>query len=116
MSALFDSSRFVGFPKNRYEMLDEVQSFLKFNGVDLDRAFEVLLHSNDGYLIYWFGYVEIQFVRGFGVWSENEKAIQMCVELKNDRTKETVVYEYELRDLRLIQREKQLESKGFGGK
>jgi hypothetical protein len=104
MSALFDSSRFIGFPKNRYEALNEVQSFLEYNGVDLGQAFEVLLNSNDGYLIYWFGDVEIQFVRGFGVWSRSQKAIQMSIELENDRTEETAVYEYKLRDLRLIRR------------
>lgn len=104
MSALFDSSRFIGFPKNRYQALNEVQSFLEYNGVDLGQAFEVLLNSHDGYLIYWFGDVEIQFTRGFGAWSGNHNSIQMSIELENDSTEETVVYEYKLRDLRLIRR------------
>ena len=106
MSALFDSSRFVGFPKNRYEALDEVQSFLEFNGVDLGTAFEVLLNSNDGYLIYWFGDVEIQFTRGFGVWSGSSSTVQMSIELDNEKAKESVVYEYVLKDLKLVRRKK----------
>ena len=108
MKRLLDSSRFIGLPKNRYDALDEVQSFMRLSGVDLGQAFEVLLNSNDGYLSYVFGDVEIQFVRGFGVWSENPNAVQMSIELENDRTKETVVYEYEIRDLMLIRREEQL--------
>lgn len=106
MSALFDSSRFVGFPKNRYEALDEVQSFLEFIGVDLGMAFEVLLNSNDGYLIYWFGDIEIQFTRGFGVWSGSSSAVQMSIELDNEKAKESVVYEYVLKDLRLVKRKR----------
>jgi len=116
MSALFDSSKFIDFPKNRYEALNEVQSFLEYNGVDLGKAFEVLLKSGDGYLSYWFGHFEIQFVRGFGVWSESQDSIQMSILLEKDGTEEAVVYEYKLRDLKLIKTEKRLESRYFGVK
>jgi hypothetical protein len=102
MVALFDPSRFIGFPTNRFELLDEVESFLRFNGVDLGQAFEVLLNSSDGYLIYTFGDVEIQFVRGFGVWSGSSNAVQMSVEYDNEKTKKSVTREYQIRDLRLL--------------
>lgn len=102
MKALFHSSEFFGFPKNRYELLDDVQSFLQSNGVNLGQAFEVLLNSNDGYLIYIFGDVEIQFVCGFGVWSGKNNAIQMSVEYDNGKTKKSVTREYQIRDLKLL--------------
>jgi len=102
MVALFDASRFIGFPRNRYELLDEVESFLRSNGVDLGKAFEVLLKSNDGYLIYTFGDVEIQFIRGFGVWSGSNNAVQISVEYDNGKTKKSVTREYRIRDLRLL--------------
>jgi len=59
MGALFDSSRFLGLPKNGYEALDAVQSFLKLNRIDLGQVFDVLLNFHDGYLIYTFGNFEI---------------------------------------------------------
>jgi hypothetical protein len=104
MSALFDSSRFVGFPKNRYEALSEVQSFLEFNGVDLGQTFEVLLNSHDGYLIYLFGDVQIQFTRGFEL--ANANAIQLWIELENEKMKKSVEYEYQIKDLRLLKKKR----------
>jgi hypothetical protein len=105
MSALFDSSRFVGFPKNRYEALDEVQSFLEFNGVDLGQTFDVLSNSNDGYLIYSFGDAQIQFTRGFELGNRN--AIQLWIELENEKMKKSVEYEYEIKDLKLLKKKRQ---------
>jgi hypothetical protein len=104
MTTIFDSSRFLGFPKNRYKLLDEVQSFLEFNGVDLGQVFEVLLNSSDGYLIYSFGDFEIQFTRGFDVWSGSQNAIQLSVELDNGKVKKNVVHEYEIKDLKLLRK------------
>jgi len=106
MSALFDSSRFVGFSKNRYDALDEVQSFLEFNGVDLGQTFDVLLNSSDGYLIYWFGDAQIQFTRGFDLGNRN--TIQLWIELENEKIKKSVEYEYEIKDLRLLKKKRQL--------
>lgn len=103
---MFDSSRFCGFPENKYDALDEVERFLESNGVNLGQAFEVLLSSHDGYLIYWFGSIEIQFTRGFGVWSGNSNAIQMSLELDDEENGRTKVYEYCLRDLRLVKRKR----------
>ena len=114
MEALFESSRFVSFPKNRYEALNEVKSFLELNGVDLSQAFEVLLTSSDGYLIYSFGDIEIQFTRGFGVWSERQNTIHLSIELDNDKVKKTAAYEYEIKDLKLLKRKKLL--KDFGAR
>lgn len=104
---MFDVSRFVDFPKSSYEALAEVQSFLELNGVDLGQAFEVLLSSDDGYLIYWFGDIEIQFTRGFGVESKSGNAILMSIELANDKIKKSRAYEYVLRDLKLLKSRKQ---------
>jgi len=104
MSALCDSSRFISFTKNRFEALNEVQCFLEYNGVDLGQVFEVLLTSNDGMLTYWFGGIEIQFVRGFGVWSGSQNAIQMSVELENGKMTKTAAYEYKLRDINLVKK------------
>jgi hypothetical protein len=104
MSALFDSSRFMGFPKNRYEALDEVQSFLEFNGIDIGQTFEALMNSNDGYLIYSFGDVQIQFTRGFDIGNSN--AIQLWIELENEKMKKSVEYEYEIKSLILLKKKK----------
>jgi hypothetical protein len=116
MTALFDNSRFIGFPKNRYEALDEVQSFLEFSGVDLGQVFEILLNSNDGDLTYRFGDVEIQFVHGFGVWSQNPNAVQMSIEVDNGKAKGCEVYEYILKDLKLVKRKERSITKSFGGR
>ncbi len=109
MTALFDSSRFRGFTKNKYEALDEVRSFLEFNGVDLGQVFEVLLYSNDGYLIYTFGDVEVQFTRGFHVWSKDAHtdAVHLTIKLENEKRSETSEHAYALRDLRLVKRKRQ---------
>jgi hypothetical protein len=104
MTTRFDIDKLSSLPKNRYEALDEVQRFLSYNGVDVGQAFEVLLTSHDGYLIYWFGDIQIQFTRGFGVSSGSSYAVQMSLELDNEKTKKTIVYEYLLRDLKLVKR------------
>ncbi len=102
MSALFDDSRFLGFPVNSYDALDAVQSFMKSNGVDLSQVFQVLLNSGDGYLIYVFGDVEMQFTRGFGVPSALSNAIAMSLEYHGKTKKQYKEYEYDLRDLALV--------------
>jgi hypothetical protein len=113
MTRLFDSSRFQGFPKSKYEAMDEVQSFLEFNGVDLGQVFEVLLDSNDGYLIYAFGNAEVQFTRGFHAWSREARtdAAQMSIKLENEKRTETNEHVYALRDLKLVKRKKQFSTK-----
>lgn len=116
MTALFDNSRFQGFPKNKYEVLDEVQSFFEFNGVDLGQVFEVLLNSNDGYLIYTFGDVEVQFTRGFHVWSKeaHTDAVQLSIRLENEKRIETSEHAYALKDIKLVKRKKQSDTRESG--
>jgi hypothetical protein len=109
MSALFDDSRFLGFPTYSYEALDAVQKFMELNGVDLGEVFEVLLNSGDGYLIYVFGEVEIQFSRGFGVPSARANAISMTLEYHGEKRRQFKAYEYELKDLRFVKRKKELQ-------
>jgi hypothetical protein len=114
MSALFDSARFHGFPKNRYEALDGVQDFFKLSGIDLGQVFETLLNSSDGDLAYRFGDIEIQFNRGFAVWSQNPNAVQMSIEIDDGKNKECEVYEYVLKDLKLVKRKKKSITRRFG--
>jgi len=92
------------FPKNRYEALNEVRDFLEYNGIDLGQAFEVLLNSSDGYLIYNFGDIEIQFTRGFGMQFTTQNAIQLLIELDNGVMRKTATYEYEIKDLKPLRR------------
>jgi hypothetical protein len=48
--------------------------------------------------------VEIQFTRGFGVWSGSSSAVQMSVEYDNEKTKKSVTREYQIGDLGLLGR------------
>lgn len=104
MTKISDRNKFPSLPKNRYKALDEVQRFLSRNGVDVGQAFEVLPTSHDGYLIYWFGDIQIQFTRGFGICSGNSNAVLMSLEFDNEKTKKAIAYEYLLRDLKLVKR------------
>jgi len=112
MKALFESSRFIGFPKNRYEALDDVQCFFELKGVDLSQIFEILLTCSDGYLIYSFGDIQIQFMRGFSISSDGQNTIQLSIELDNDEMKKTGEYEFGTKDFKLLKRKKCLKDLG----
>jgi hypothetical protein len=90
MVALSESNRFIGFPKNRYELLNNMESFLRLNGVNLEQAFQALFTCHDGYLIYTFGNLEIQLTRGFGVTSGSHSLLEISVEYDNGEIKQNV--------------------------
>ena len=100
MSALFDDSRFVGFPENRFEVLDELLRFFDFNKIDLRLVLRVLIYSSDGCLAFCFGDVNIEFSRSIH-WSGDSNAINLSIELETDDLKRSFEYEYNIKDLLL---------------
>jgi hypothetical protein len=88
-------------PEDRFTALEEVKTLLKSRLVNVDCMLEVLFKSNSATIDFNIGDIAIQFVRGFGVWSERKDVIQMTVELpKNDGFGDVVGYEYTLNELK----------------
>jgi len=87
-------------PEDRYTALKEVQILLKYRCVNLMNLLEVLSQSDDGCIDFNIGDISIQFVRGFGVWSERKDVIQMTVELQKGDVGEVAGYEYKLDELK----------------
>jgi hypothetical protein len=56
--------------------------------------------NHDGCIDFNIGNIAIQFVQGFGVWSERRNAIQMTVELQKDDVGEIMEFEFTLDELR----------------
>lgn len=82
--------------KDRFTALEDVKTLLRSRLVDLDCLFKILFKSNDGCIDFNIGDIAIQFVRGFGVWSERKDVIQMTIELQEGDVGEIVGYEYTL--------------------
>ena len=87
-------------PEDRFTALEEAQTLLKSRGVILEHLFEILSKSDDGCIDFHLGDITIQFVRGFGVWSERKDVIQMTVELQKGDVEEVAGYEYKLDELK----------------
>lgn len=99
--------------KNRYTIWKEVQAFLASKLVDWDHLFEILCRANDACLDFNLGDITIQFVRGFGVWSEDRNAIQLSVLLQKDNDEESVTYEYGIEELKSLGKKKIVDSRKF---
>jgi len=85
--------------KDRFTALEDVKTLLRSRLVNLDCVFDILFKSNDGCIDFNFGDIAIQFVRGFGVWSERKDVIQMTVEFQKGDVGEIVGYEYTLDEI-----------------
>ena len=109
-----DQPYFLGFPKNRYIALEEVEAFLKANNVNLKSLFEVLCKVHDGYLIFSFGDTTIEFSRGFKPWCEQENAIELSIEWQKDNlgNAETHDYEYRTEEFEALRKNIQLKTAG----
>jgi hypothetical protein len=86
-------------PEDRFTALEEVRALLKSRLVNVDCMIEVLCRCNDGCIDFNLGDIAIQFVRGFGVWSERRDVIQMTIELWKGDAGEVMCYEYSLAEL-----------------
>lgn len=93
-------------PENRFMALEEIKMLLKSKHVKLEDLLDVLSKSDDGCVDFNIGEITVQFVRGFGVWSERRDVIQVTAELQatvqKDNVGETVGYEYTLNELRRL--------------
>lgn len=87
-------------PEDRFLALEEAHMLLLSRNVDLDDLLIILSKSADGCIDFCFGDITIQFVRGFGVWSERKDVIQMTVEVQKGDFGDVVGYEYTLDELR----------------
>lgn len=89
--------------KDRFIALEKVKTLLRPRLVNMKCMLEILFKSDDGFLEFNIGDIAIQFVRGFGVWSERRDVIQMTVELQKEgdeeEDREVVGYEYTLDEL-----------------
>jgi hypothetical protein len=80
--------------EDRFMALEEVKELLRSRFVNLYCMFEILFKSDDGCIDFNFGDIAIQFVRGFGVWSERKDVVQMTIEVQKDGASDAVGYEY----------------------
>lgn len=87
-------------PEDRFIALEEVRMLLKSRLVSVDYMLAILFKSNDGCIDFNIADIAIQFVRGFGVWSERRDVIQMTIEVPKDDFGEIMGYEYTLDELR----------------
>ncbi|MGD0494624.1 MAG: hypothetical protein ABSB28_01120 [Candidatus Bathyarchaeia archaeon] len=96
--------------ENRFMALEEIELLLRSRHVKLEDLFDVLGNSDDGCLDFNIGDIAIQFVRGFGVWSDRRDVIQVTAELlataKKGNVSEMVGYEYTFDELRRLRSEK----------
>ncbi len=97
------------FPINRFDALEEVQGFLEYKRIELSRVFEVLHCTSDGYLIFNFRGVVIEFSRGFERCA-NSNAVHLSIVL-NNKLEKSVDYEYDIKDLTLLNKKKQMRQK-----
>mgnify|MGYP001118066990 CR=1 FL=1 len=104
------------FPENRFTALEEVQSFLKLNKIEMKNLFKVLCKADDGYLEFNFGEITIQFTRGFGVWSEDENVVRLAIELDKDVMGKTATYEFKIKELQALRKKKQPKIDKYGEK
>ena len=101
--------------KNRFMALEETEMLLRSKRVRLENLFDVLSKSDDGCLDFSFGDIAIQFVHGFGVWSERKDVIQITAEMQAGCQRsgsEVTGHEYTLEELRrfYLQRSRRTDS------
>jgi len=97
------------FPINRFDALEEVQGFLEYKGVELSRVFEVLDYTSDGYLIFNFRGVVIEFSRGFERCADSN-AIHLSIVL-NNKVEKSIEYDFDVKDLTLLNKKKHMRQK-----
>jgi hypothetical protein len=102
--------------EDRYTALEEVQMLLKSRQIELGNLFDILSKSDDSCVDFKIGDIGIQFVRGFGVWSEKRDVIQMTIELQEGVIAEAVAYEYKLAELKRLNAVKLFETDNEGKK
>jgi hypothetical protein len=102
--------------ENRFTALENVQSFLELNSIEMKNLFKVLCKADDGYLEFNFGEITIQFTRGFGVWSEDENVVRLSIELDKGVMGKTTTYEYKIKELQVLRKKKQLKIDNYGEK
>jgi len=88
--------------EDRFVALKEVKTLLRSRLVNVESMFEVLFRSSDGCIDFSIGDIVIQFVRGFGVWSERRDVIQMTIEIQEEDPEKVVGYEYTLDELERV--------------
>lgn len=101
--------------RNKYVVLDEVRSFLEFNGVCWDHLFQLLFKANGGCLNYDFGDVSIDLSRNWGFDPDNDDAsFQLSIEVKKDGSENTTSYGYKIKELVKLRKGNQSTLQDFG--
>jgi len=106
---------FSDLSRSKYDVLDEVKSFLDSNGIIWDHLSQLLFKSTSACLDYSFGDIAISFSR-CGCWSEkdDEYVIQLSIENQKGNVERKVTYEYNLRELAKLRKRKQSRLDSFG--
>ena len=100
------------FPTNRYAVLEEVQTFLKFNHVRLENLLEVICNTTDCDFTFMLGGVTIHFLHGFKPWSLNRNMVDLCIKFHTDEmgNTETHEYQYSIGELEELRKNMQLKT------
>jgi hypothetical protein len=107
---------FSDVSQNKYVVLDEVKSFLDFNGIIWDHLSQLLFKSSGAYLDYSFGDTTIGFSRCkcCGCEKDDECVIQLSIENQKGNVERKVTYEYNLRELAELRKRKQSTLDSYG--
>jgi len=83
------------FPTNRYAVLEEVQTFLKFNHVRLENLLEVICNTTDCDFTFTLGSVTIHFLHGFKPRFFHRNMVDLCIKFHTDEMGNTETHEYQ---------------------
>ncbi len=111
-SCLTWSSRFDRIANNRFSVLEEVQRVLGLGETGWNCLFSAVRRVEEGFLVFNLGNLKIYLFLDL----RNERTIHLSVELKKGNTRKCVSYEYNLSELGILDREKQLKIERFGEK
>lgn len=106
---------FSDLSRSKYDVLDEVKSFLDSNDIIWDHLSQLLFKSTSACFDYSFGDIAISFSRR-GCWPEknDEHVIQLSIENQKGNVERKVTYEYNLRELAKLRKRKQSTLDSYG--
>lgn len=84
-----------GFPRNRFDALDEIQKLLGFTQTEWHAFFRIIRKADDGFLEFNRGGLMVQFA----LWSEEEKKVNLSIEFLKRKLGKSATYEYSLEEL-----------------
>jgi site-specific DNA-cytosine methylase len=103
--------------QNKYFVFEQVRGFLESNGIIWEHMFQLFRKSEDGYLHYSFGDLEITFTRT-EEFSEQigdcEDAIELEIDFEKNNVERKATFTYTMKDLAQANRREQARMDSWG--